>query len=550
VKLQSPTTKESASPEATRHPPVRFQIIHGVKYWYEDYSYYDQTKKQARHKRIYIGRDDSNGNFIASRNYTKNKLLENLTSSDSLPSRKLVGATYLLDCIANKLNLIDDLKCIFPNDYLKILSIAYYTIIENGAAFYRFKKFDKTHYHPFGKDIPSQRISELLSSITESQKFYFFDKIIKRRLSDEYLAYDTTSISSYSELIDQVKYGHNKDGDDLGQINIALVIGEKSYIPVYYRVLPGNINDVLTVEKLLEDVKQFDIDNLSFVMDRGFYSLENITSLMDKGHNFIVGVKNGLKIVSKLLPDASQHINNCNFFLPGFKVFYYTKKIYLPAKKRFKNFNISDSSKRTAFIHIFYDPEKATTDQLKFLEQIELNISKFKNGELPADEIKQLHKYYIINNIEGDTCTISKNSDAIHEKMQSFGYFSLLSNFNSDVNDVLNIYRNKDIVEKAFHNIKNRFDYRKTSFHSFDTVHNAIFIQFISLILIFYIHKVMKENNLYKNYSIDLLIDELDVIERYENKFNKVTYGEITSKQELIYKIFGFDQPKNILHIA
>jgi transposase len=546
MNLQPPTTQEAASPEATKQPRVRFQIIHGVKYWYEDYPYYDQSKKQMRHKRKYIGRDDTNGQFIPSRNYNKNKLSENKELNDSLPSRKLYGATYLLDCLANQIGLIDDLKSIFPNNYLQILSIVYYIIIENGTALYRFQKFDKTHYHPFGKDIPSQRISELLSNITESQKFNFFNKIIKRRLSDEYLAYDTTSISSYSELIEQVRYGFNKDSDNLGQINLALVIGEKSYIPVYFRVLPGNINDSLTIDKLLEDIQQFGIDKLSFVMDRGFYSLENITSLMDKGHNFIVGVKNSLSIVSKLLSDASQNINDCGFYLAGYSIYYYTKKIYLPAKKRFKNFNISDSSKRTAFVHIFYDPDKAVKEQIKFQEQIEANLAKFKKGEASLDEIKQLHKYYIITNLEGDTCTITKNKASINEKLQSFGYFSLLSNFNDDAKDVLSIYRNKDLVEKAFHNIKNRFDYRKTTFHSYDTVYNAIFVQFIALILVFCIHKVMKGNDLYKNYSIDSLIDQLDVIERYENKLNKVTYSEITSKQSALYKIFGFEQPKKI----
>jgi transposase len=57
-----------------------------------------------------------------------------------------------------------------------------------------------------------------------------------------------TSISSYSEKIDEVKYGLNKDGTDLEQINLALVIGETSLLPVYYRIMPGNISDVKTVK--------------------------------------------------------------------------------------------------------------------------------------------------------------------------------------------------------------------------------------------------------------------------------------------------------------
>ncbi len=55
----------------------------------------------------------------------------------------------------------------------------------------------------------------------------------------------------YSEMIKEVKYGHNKDLDDLGQINLALVLGEESMLPVCYRKLTGNIHDVSTVKKIL-----------------------------------------------------------------------------------------------------------------------------------------------------------------------------------------------------------------------------------------------------------------------------------------------------------
>ena len=50
----------------------------------------------------------------------------------------------------------------------------------------------------------------------------------KRRVEKEYWAYDSTSISSYSESLKQVKYGKNKDGEKLPQINLALIFGENS----------------------------------------------------------------------------------------------------------------------------------------------------------------------------------------------------------------------------------------------------------------------------------------------------------------------------------
>ena len=46
--------------------------------------------------------------------------------------------------------------------------------------------------------------------------------------------------SSYSALIKQAKYGKSKEGDHLPQINLALLYGEESMLPVYCRKLAGN----------------------------------------------------------------------------------------------------------------------------------------------------------------------------------------------------------------------------------------------------------------------------------------------------------------------
>ena len=78
----------------------------------------------------------------------------------------------------------------------------------------------------------------------------YFRYQAKRHSCDEYLAFDTTSVSSYSTLIKQVRYGKNKEGDSLPQINLTLLYGEKSMLPVYYRKLAGNISDVKVIENL------------------------------------------------------------------------------------------------------------------------------------------------------------------------------------------------------------------------------------------------------------------------------------------------------------
>ena len=128
-----------------------------------------------------------------------------------------------------------------------ILSIAYFLIMEESNPLFRFGRWERLHRHPYGGDIASQRSSELFASITEEQKQAFFRLQGRRRVRDEYWAYDSTSISSYSECLSQVRHGKNKDDDRLPQINLLLIFGQKSNLPFYYRKLAGNIPDVKTV---------------------------------------------------------------------------------------------------------------------------------------------------------------------------------------------------------------------------------------------------------------------------------------------------------------
>jgi len=43
---------------------------------------------------------------------------------------------------------------------------------------------------------------------------------------------DSTSISCWSELIDDVEWGYNRDGDTLAYINLCMPMGQQSRLPV------------------------------------------------------------------------------------------------------------------------------------------------------------------------------------------------------------------------------------------------------------------------------------------------------------------------------
>jgi len=179
----------------------------GITYAYESISTWDKEKKQSRAKRKLIGRVNEDGKIVPTDGRgrkAKDKNQDIVIKPDT--TRTFYGATYLLDSIGKKLGLIKDLKHCFSDNYKQILSTAYYLILEDSAPLHRFEKWSSLHKHPYNKNIPSQRSSELFASITEESKHNFFKLWTRHKKDNEFWAYDTTSISSYSQTLKQIQY--------------------------------------------------------------------------------------------------------------------------------------------------------------------------------------------------------------------------------------------------------------------------------------------------------------------------------------------------------
>ena len=519
----------------------------GVTYVYESSGYWDKEKQQARNIRKCIGKlDPATGKLVPSK-----KEVESCPPRPNQPGpipsieckRSFYGATYLFDVIGEKLGIVKDLKDCFPESYNQILSIAYYLIMEDRNPLSRFPKWALTHSHPFGATIPSQRSSELFAAVTEDAKHNFFFRQGKRRLEKEYLAYDTTSISSYSQTIKQVKYGHNKDHDPLPQINLALLFGEESRLPVYFRKLPGNISDVKTVQKLLADIDFLQLDKVKLVMDRGFYSEENINALYQKHYKFLIAGKTSLKFIQDKLDEVRDIMRSRQHYSSKYTLNYHTSTIdwsYSEVKKRS---HTVATGERRMYLHLFHNDQRATDDKIAFNALLDRIEEELLSGKRNPEHEKLYDRYYEINETPIRGLTLTPKQEAIDKVQKNYGYFSLLSNGIKDPLEALEIYRAKDLVEKAFGNLKERLNMRRTSVSSDESLDGKLFVQFVALIYLSYIKKVMSEQNLFKNFTMQELLDEFDVIERFEQPGRKHHIGEMTKKQKELYAVFGVAVP-------
>lgn len=527
----------------------RTQVINGIEYAYFDTPIWNSEKKRGEHKREYIGKI-VNGELVPNKSYLLQKQIDEWEENKKPGpvaafdcTRQFYGSTYLLDQIAQQIGVTEDLKSCFGDISPEILSLAYYLVLEDGQAMYRFQKWSYTHKHPYGMTIPSQRISDLFGSITEEEKLKYFRKQAKRRSETEYLAFDTTSISSYSELLKQAKYGKNKDGDQLPQINLAMLYGEKSQLPVYYRKLPGNIPDVKTIENLLKDIDFLDLEKLNLVMDRGFYSEKNINDMMKRHHKFLVGVKTSLKIVSKHLNEVRDGFAtrpNYNSELHLYVKSFTEEWDYIEEKPRLKE---TIKEKRRVYIHIYFNDQHCTDDRDRFNHMLDRCEEELRNGKRNPEHEAAYSKYFDLYETPVRGMKINYLEDAIRKAEQDYGFFVLMTNDVKDPVEALNIYRLRDLVEKSFGNLKERLAMRRMSVSSEQNFEGKLFVQFVALELMSYIKKKMDDNNLYRNYTMQSLLDTLDIIEFYQQPGKTHHLSEITEKQRVLFEMMGVSAP-------
>ena len=165
------------------------------------------------------------------------------------------------------------------------------------------------------------------------------------------------------------------------------------------------------------------------------------------------------------------------------------------------------------------------------------------SGKRKPEHEKLYTKYYEIKTTPVKGVSLIPKQEVIYEKLKYYGYFALISNTIKDPLEALEIYRSKDLIEKSFGDLKERLNMRRTSVSSEENLEGKLFVQFIALIILSYIKKKMSENNLYKSYTMQELLDELDIIECFEQQGHRRRIGEITSKQSNLYKCLGTATP-------
>lgn len=432
--------------------------------------------KLTRYKLEFSQADDMDENSLFIRKATSLKVLH-------------AGATWLLDQIVASTPLSKALGRAFDKYYgaKKLLSLAYFKTIEPDKGMYLYEDFASSTRLPYHRPLGISSITRFLQHIDQDRIDVFLKKLNECCIEEEdknkenvYYALDSTSISTCSDNLDFAEWGHNKDGDQLKQINIVMLVNQQTGCPLYYRHYAGSTPDVSTFNHLLKEYARMGLNRRAIlVADKGYGSVKNIHKLYQDNQSFILNMKLSFGICKNLIAkNLSYLLDDCSYNRKlGQNVL--TEEIDWSYPGNFnKDTAKCKREKGRMFIHIYLDHEIRNDAEDKFRARVAelLDKQKSESDSLTQDE-KDFLSTYVTEDLNGRKVI---NNTQKFEYMLCRGIRVLLSDFISDPVEASRAYTERNEVEESFRKLKDFTGARRLHVSSSKTLSGKIFVHFLS----------------------------------------------------------------------
>ena len=378
----------------------------------------------------------------------------------------------------------------------------------------------------------------LLEHEEEVQREVFFATADLLNLEVDLLFFDTTS--TYMEVEEEDgeglrRYGHSKDKrPDLPQVVIGLAV-TKEGIPVRCWVLPGNTQDMTTVDTVKGDLKGWKLSRCIWVMDRGMNSEENRIILQRAGGHYILGER---------MRDAQGNYKealSCRGRYQGVRENLKVKEVI-----------IGEGERRRRFV-LVYNPQQAKKDRAtreRMLERIEETLKaigkekgktykkavytllshrsmgrylkQLKNGKIKIDRAKVKRE----EELDGKYL-LSTSDDSLSREDVALGYKQLME------------------VERAFRTLKTTLELRPIYHRKDERIKAHVLLCFLALLLV----RIIERHTGQTWDNIRAIIERI-YLGRFQSKTGNILQRtELTPEQANILKRLNILPPPKLYKV-
>ena len=512
------------------------------------------------------------------------------TGEEAQYNNRLYGNVWLLEQLAKKKGIYEDLLTVFNNDYgkvLDILSLAIYRIVDN-RSFNRYVRWQKTHKILSNRNIYSGFVTKFTQSITEQHRMLFIQCRLNRQPSDAHISCDSTTRSGYGKCLVDVKWGHNKDDSDLKCSVEAWVYSLTTSEPIYYRRFSGETNDMITVVTIIQELAALGLsmEDVVFITDRGYCSLDNMGRYVKNGCPFITCSKVNQEPVTGALLKVEYDSVGCpeNMIYDSETELYYGQfdaESFVVLLDDNKEFTVSGVK-----VNLYCDPKDRAKEivAVRIQEKSEIAfVQELRNGTRACPSLEELRrqlKYHQVIEIKKSSSKITKssetdsgnskqttdlaedtlhlqfgekryvvvyNSDKVKKEYARCGFFaSCMYKMDITAKDAYKTYLSRDEQEKSFFGLKDDINADKQECSSEEGQIGRLFIFFVANILVSTAKRVWKES-LSDNYdSYDEVLDTMESI-RFIQFPDQAHMTCFNTEQLEICKAFGVEVPTECL---
>mgnify|MGYP000313083433 FL=1 len=407
------------------------------------------------------------------------------------------GATWALDQLVAQSPVGEALKWAFPQrrDYLKILSIAYFIILNQDNNISKYETFAEVTRLPWGAPLAPSSISRVFRKIRNQQIETYFsvfrDELLEQQekygdKNEITLALDSTSGSNYviNDLLNLERHRY-EDEDNLPLINLLALTEYESGIAFFYRAYDGKVPAAKTVSQVISENAGLSLKNVVFVSDKGYSDAKNINDCLRNKLGFLFNVQCAMpdSFAQELIDGEKENLRDLNRMDWLTKVFQITKEINWTFESDLVEGQVTSKKTKESTIlywHIYFNRQFAENARQGLIERIDRVREKIYNGEeLDENELTLLEDVFEKHE-EGDMISYTISNEKVDQKLRYKGYQMLVSDKISDARKAWCVYQERRILEDTFKTLKSRLSCVRNRVSDNESLIGKTFVQFLA----------------------------------------------------------------------
>lgn len=377
----------------------------------------------------------------------------------------------------------------------KVISLARYLLATGGQTLPGILTWQFSHPLPYEHGLSEGIYHELFVRIGRDESLVqnFFASRVRSLSEKDAIAYDSTTISTWSEGQIEARHGFNKAGDGLRTIKFLSLYSINTRQPIAYTKLPGNLPDVVTVKNAITQMNALGMKTAELVTDNGYHSQQNLSELLQAGFDFLTLVKTSLPWVrdeiDRHMEDFSGITTACPFDTSTHGVTVMLMRDFQKVRKyggkaSGKQAGDVEIFRRRVYLHLFFNPMRQAEDKVAFESELidikGLLESGKQEEELSEPAQKKAAKYLRVNH-RGGRISVTFDEKSCAEANKYHGFFALVANKEKETFEALAKYRKRNTIEAFFRGDKQTADGLRPRVWNADSLRGRMFVQFVAM---------------------------------------------------------------------